>query len=189
MRVCAKQAGCVSISQAELYTQNTYFVFLVLQVFLVQTLANSFVSSIVTIVQDPSQVFTMLSSSIPTASNFYISYFIVQGLGIATSVLTQVVGCVIFNLLYKFLASTPRAMYNKWTTLSALTWGSLMPVYTNIAVISELILGFYISSLANLFRHCLRCYRPSHAFLVDSRYGSVLPCLPLQHSLCHRDED
>ncbi|CEI68570.1 hypothetical protein FVEN_g5283 [Fusarium venenatum] len=136
MRVCAKQAGCVSISQAELYTQNAYFVFLVLQVFLVQTLANSFVSSIVTIVQDPSQVFTMLSSSIPTASNFYISYFIVQGLGIATSVLTQVIGCVIFNILYKFLASTPRAMYNKWTTLSALTWGSLMPVYTNIAVIS-----------------------------------------------------
>ncbi|KAF5018477.1 hypothetical protein F66182_9531 [Fusarium sp. NRRL 66182] len=136
MRLCAKQAGCVSISQAELFTQNAYFVFQVLQVFLVQTLANSFVSSIVTIVNDPTQVFSMLSSSIPTASNFYISYFIVQGLTLATSVLTQVVGCIIFNLLYKFLAGTPRAMYNKWTTLSSLTWGSLLPVYTNIAVIS-----------------------------------------------------
>ncbi|KAM0208719.1 hypothetical protein ACHAQD_010309 [Fusarium lateritium] len=136
MRICAKQAGCVSVSQAELYTQNAYFVFQVLQVFLVQTLANSFVSSIATIVKDPSQVFSMLSSSIPTASNFYISYFIVQGLTIATSVLTQVIGCIIFNLVYKLFASTPRAMYKKWTTLSALTWGSLLPVYTNIAVIS-----------------------------------------------------
>lgn len=136
MRLCARQAGCVSISQAELFTQNAYFVFQVLQVFLVQTLANSFVSSIATIVKDPSQVFSMLSSSIPTASNFYISYFIVQGLTIAVGVLTQVVGCIIFNLLYKFLTSTPRSMYNKWTTLSALTWGSLLPVYTNIAVIS-----------------------------------------------------
>ncbi|KAK2672339.1 Calcium-dependent channel, 7TM region, putative phosphate [Fusarium oxysporum f. sp. vasinfectum] len=136
MRLCARQAGCVSISQAELFTQNAYFVFQVLQVFLVQTLANSFVSSIATIVKDPSQVFSMLSSSIPTASNFYISYFIVQGLTIAVGVLTQVVGCIIFNILYKFLTSTPRSMYNKWTTLSALTWGSLLPVYTNIAVIS-----------------------------------------------------
>ncbi|KAF4973650.1 hypothetical protein FSARC_128 [Fusarium sarcochroum] len=136
MRICAKQAGCVSLSQAELFTQNAYFVFQVLQVFLVQTLANSFVVSIATIVKDPSQVFTMLSQSIPTASNFYIAYFIVQGLTIATSVLTQVIGCVIFNLMYKFLTSTPRSMYNKWTTLSALSWGSLMPVYTNIAVIS-----------------------------------------------------
>ncbi|EWG46290.1 hypothetical protein FVEG_06831 [Fusarium verticillioides 7600] len=136
MRLCARQAGCVSISQAELFTQNAYFVFQVIQVFLVQTLANSFVSSIATIVKEPSQVFSMLSSSIPTASNFYISYFIVQGLTIAVGVLTQVVGCIIFNLLYKFLTSTPRSMYNKWTTLSALTWGSLMPVYTNIAVIS-----------------------------------------------------
>lgn len=137
MRLCARQAGCVSISQAELFTQNAYFVFQVIQVFLVQTLANSFVSSIATIVKEPSQVFSMLSSSIPTASNFYISYFIVQGLTIAVGVLTQVVGCIIFNLLYKFLTSTPRSMYNKWTTLSALTWGSLMPVYTNIAVISR----------------------------------------------------
>lgn len=137
MRVCAKLAGCVSLSQAELFTQNAYFCFQVLQVFLVRTLADSAVASIATIVKDPSQVFTMLSSSIPTSSNFYISYFIVQGLTIATSVLTQVVGCVIFQILYKFLAGTPRAMYTKWTTLSGIMWGSLLPVYTTIALISK----------------------------------------------------
>ncbi|KAM0435938.1 hypothetical protein ACHAPT_002830 [Fusarium lateritium] len=136
MRICAKLAGCVSLSQAELFTQNAYFCFQVLQVFLVRTLADSAVASIATIVKDPSQVFSMLSSSIPTSSNFYIAYFIVQGLTIATSVLTQVVGCVIFQILYKFLAGTPRAMYTKWTTLSGLMWGSLLPVYTTIALIS-----------------------------------------------------
>lgn len=136
MRICAKLAGCVSLSQTELFTQNAYFCFQVLQVFLVRTLADSAVASIATIVKDPSQVFTMLSSSIPTSSNFYISYFIVQGLTIATSVLTQVVGCVIFQILYKFLAGTPRAMYTKWTTLSGVMWGSLLPVYTTIALIS-----------------------------------------------------
>lgn len=88
------------------------------------------------IVGKPGQVFEVLSSSIPKASNFYISYFIVQGLTLATSVLTQVIGLVIFKLLYKLLAGTPRAMYNKWTTLAGVLWGSLLPVYTNIVVVS-----------------------------------------------------
>jgi Mg2+/Co2+ transporter CorB len=79
----------------------------------------------------------MLSSSIPTASNFYISFFIVQGLSIATSVLTQVIGFIMFTLSFRFANRTPRSMYYKWTTLSTLSWGSLIPIHTNMAVISE----------------------------------------------------
>ncbi|KAJ4265006.1 phosphate metabolism protein 7 [Fusarium torreyae] len=174
MRICAKQAGCVSVSQAELFVQNSYFVFQVLQVFLVQTLANSFVVSIATIVKDPSQVFTMLSQSIPTASNFYIAYFIVQGLTIATSVLTQVVGCIIFNLLYKFLTSTPRSMYQKWTRLSALSWGSLLPVYTNIAVITPLMLFWSTIGMALFYL----AYRYNVLFVTETTidtHGLIYP--------------
>lgn len=58
-------------------------------------------------------------------------------MGVAASVLSQVVGFAIFTIIYKFLAKTPRAMYKKWSTLSAISWGSLLPVYTNIAVISK----------------------------------------------------
>lgn len=136
MRALAKVAGCVTLSEAELFTQNAYFVFQVVQVFLIRTITDSAASAIVDIVGNPGSVFNTLSTAIPTSSNFYISYFIVQGLTIATSVMTQVVGCFIFQILYKFLAGTPRAMYTKWTTLSSLMWGSLLPVYTNIAVIS-----------------------------------------------------
>jgi hypothetical protein len=39
--------------------------------------------------------------------------------------------------LYKFLSSTPRSMYKRWTTLSAISWGSVLPVYTCIVVISK----------------------------------------------------
>ncbi|KAJ0128449.1 hypothetical protein HZ326_28459 [Fusarium oxysporum f. sp. albedinis] len=118
-------------SQAELFTQKAYFL-----VFLVQTLSNSFVSSLVTIPRNPTNVFSILSSSIPTASNFYISFFIVQGLAIATKVLTQVIGFIMFTLSFKLANRTPRSMYYKWTKLSTLSWGSLMPIYTNMAVIS-----------------------------------------------------
>lgn len=88
------------------------------------------------IVEDPTSVTSLLAENLPKASNFYISYFLVQGLTIGTSVMTQVVGFFIFMLIYKFLAGTPRAMYTKWANLSAISWGSVLPVYTNIAVIS-----------------------------------------------------
>ncbi|KAK2667899.1 Calcium-dependent channel, 7TM region, putative phosphate [Fusarium oxysporum f. sp. vasinfectum] len=78
MRICARRSGCVSLSQAELFTQKAYF-------------------SLVTILRNPTNVFSILSSSIPTASNFYISFFIVQGLAIATNVLTQVIGFITFT--------------------------------------------------------------------------------------------
>jgi hypothetical protein len=136
MRLCAKLSGATSLAQVELFTQSSYFFFQVVQVFLIRTFTDTASTALVKIVQNPSQVFNVLSTALPTSSNFYISYFIVQGLTIATSVLTQVVGFFVFKILYKFLASTPRAMYIKWTTLSAISWGSVMPVFTNIAVIS-----------------------------------------------------
>ncbi|OAA50486.1 DUF221 domain-containing protein [Metarhizium rileyi] len=136
MRALARLAGAKTNTEAELFTQNAYFCFQVLQVFLIRSVTDAASTAIVQIAGDPSQVFSILGSALPTTSNFYISYFIVQGLTIAIGVVTQVVGMVIFKLLYKFLGSTPRAKYTKWTTLSAILWGSLLPVYTNIVVIS-----------------------------------------------------
>ena len=121
----------------ELFTQNAYFAFQVIQVFLITTLTSSASAVVKKIVDDPSGVTELLAQNIPKASNFYISYFLFQGLPIATGVLTQVVGFFIFTFIYKFLSGTPRAMYQKWANLSAVSWGSVLPVYTNIAVISK----------------------------------------------------
>ncbi|KAK3319368.1 hypothetical protein B0H66DRAFT_559336 [Apodospora peruviana] len=136
MRLCAKLAGEPSLSRVELFTQNAYFVFQVVQVFLITTMSSSASAVAKQIADNPSSVTSILAENLPKSSNFYISYFIVQGLTIATSVLTQVVGFVIFQILYKYLAGTPRALYNKWAHLSAISWGSTLPIYTNIVVIA-----------------------------------------------------
>ncbi|KAH8884814.1 DUF221-domain-containing protein [Thozetella sp. PMI_491] len=136
MRLCAKLAGEPSLSRVELYTQKAYFAFQVIQVFLVATIGSSATAVADQIRQHPESATTILANNLPKAYNLYISYFIVQGLTIATGVLTQVVGFVIFSLLYKYLTGTPRAMYTKWANLSAISWGSTLPVYTNIAVIA-----------------------------------------------------
>ncbi|KAL2153805.1 hypothetical protein VTH82DRAFT_4961 [Thermothelomyces myriococcoides] len=146
MRLCAKLAGEPSDSRVELFTQNAYFAFQVIQVFLVATLSSSATAVAKQIFDNPTSATTILANNLPKSSNLYISYFIVQGLSIATSVLTQVVGFFIFTLMYKFLANTPRALYQKWSTLSAISWGSTMPVYTNISItyscIAPLMLGW-----------------------------------------------
>lgn len=149
MRFCAKKAGEPSVSRVELFTQNAYFAFQVVQVFLITTVASSAASVVYTLVKNPTGVTNLLANNLPTASNFYISYFIVQGLTVASGVISQVTGFIIFRVLYKFLAGTPRKMYQKWSGLSAISWGSTLPVYTNIAVIAitysciaPLVLGF-----------------------------------------------
>lgn len=149
MRICAKLAGEPSLSRVELFTQNAHFAFQVIQVFLITTVSSSASAVGAQIAKDPSSTPTILANNLPKASNFYISYFLVQGLSVAASVVSQVVGFVIFTLLYKYLSGTPRALYNKWANLSAISWGTTLPVYTNITVIAitysgiaPLMLGF-----------------------------------------------
>ncbi|KAJ4387182.1 phosphate metabolism protein 7 [Gnomoniopsis smithogilvyi] len=136
MRLCAKLAGEPSFSRVELFTQNAYFTFQVIQVFLVTTFTSSASAVASQIADDPTSAPTILAQNLPKASNVYISYFIVQGLTVASSVISQVVGFVIFSLLYKYLTGTPRGLYNKWAQLSAISWGSTLPVYTCITVIA-----------------------------------------------------
>ncbi|EKD18296.1 uncharacterized protein L3040_004746 [Drepanopeziza brunnea f. sp. 'multigermtubi'] len=172
MRICGKLAGEPSTSRVELFTQNAYFMFQVIQVFLVVTLAASASALIKQLQNDPGSITSLLAERIPTASNFYISYFIVQGLTVAASVLSQVVGFVIFTLIYKFLANTPRKMYTKWSGLSAISWGSTLPVFTNIAVIgivysciAPLVLGFATIGMSLFYL----AFRYNILFVTDSQ--------------------
>jgi len=136
MRLCAKLSGEPSDSRVELFTQNAYFWFQLIQVFLITTISSSAVATIQAVAQNPGSIFGTLSMALPKSSSFYISYFIVQGITLATGVLTQVVAFAIFVAVLKFLTNTPRALYQKWSALAAISWGSVLPVYTTIAVIS-----------------------------------------------------
>jgi hypothetical protein len=138
MLVCAKLAGNPTNARVELFTQNAYFAFQVVQIFLVVTIGSTASAVVKQIIDTPSSTPTLLATRIPTVSNFYMSYFLVQGLTVASGVISQVVGFVVFKILYKFLAGTPRKMYVKWAGLSAISWGSTLPVFTMIAVIGTL---------------------------------------------------
>ena len=137
LRWMAKVAGKPSLASVELRVQNTYFLFQVVQVFLVTTLSSAASASVVGIIQNPTSVTNLLGQDLPKASNFYISYFILQGLTISSGALVQLVGVILYRVLGKFLDSTPRKMYKRFSSLSGLGWGTVFPVYTLLTVIGE----------------------------------------------------
>lgn len=135
LRMMAKLGGAPSLSAVELRTQNFYFGFQVVQVFLITTLSSAASASVTSIICKPMDAPNLLATNIPKASNFYISYFVLQGLTISSGALLGIAGLIIFKLLGTFLDTTPRKMYKRWSTLSALGWGTVFPVYTNLTVI------------------------------------------------------
>jgi len=78
----------------------------------------------------------LLSTSIPASSNLYLSYFIVQGLGAVSGMLTAVAGLIVTPLLAKFLGSTPRKLFARWNGLNELSYGTVYPIYVNLLIIS-----------------------------------------------------
>lgn len=134
LRLVAKISGCPTSSAVELTVQNYYFAFQVIQVFLVATLGASATAVVDSIVDDPAGAPSLLANNIPTASTFYLSYMILQGLSVASGALLGIVGLILFKVLGKFLDNTPRKMYTRWITLSGLGWGTLFPIYTNLFV-------------------------------------------------------
>ena len=137
LRWMAKTAGKPSVSTVELRVQNSYFLFQVIQVFLVTTITSGASAAGVAIFNDPGSAPTLLASSLPNASNFYISYFVLQGLTFSSAALAQVIGVIIFKILGKFLDSTPRKMYKRFVSLSGLTFGTVFPVFTLLTVIGK----------------------------------------------------
>jgi hypothetical protein len=128
LRFMAKMAGLPTYSAIELRTQAFYFWFQVIQVFIVTTLSSAASAAVPSIIKDPGSVTNLLAENLPLASNFYIDYFILQGLTFSSGALLQIVGLIVSKVLAKLFGSTPRKQYNRWANLSALGWGTVMPI-------------------------------------------------------------
>jgi len=128
LRFLGQVRGLPIQSMIELWTQESFFWFQVVQVFLVTTMTSAASAAVPQILRNPGSLTTVLAQNIPLASNFYISYFILQGLTFASGALLQIVGLILAKVLGKILDKTPRKMYSRWATLSSLGWGTVFPV-------------------------------------------------------------
>ncbi|OBT96739.1 hypothetical protein VE01_04090 [Pseudogymnoascus verrucosus] len=132
LRAVARQSGVPSLSMIELFVLKSYFIFQVVQVFLVTTLTAAISASLTKIIENPLSVQNLLSESLPKASNFYVSYLILQGLAMSA---TRVVHLPSLHRAVFANGKTPRMMSTRWHRLKTIHWGSDFPLFANMGVI------------------------------------------------------
>ncbi|KAL2787967.1 hypothetical protein BJX66DRAFT_268418 [Aspergillus keveii] len=187
-RFCARRAGVPSAARVELFTQTAHFCFQVVQVFLVTTISSAASAATAQIIQDPLSAKDLLAENLPKATNFYISYFLLQGLTTSSLAVVQIMSVLVFKLITTFFDGSPRRLYSQWAALSAISWGNVFPIFTNMGVIAltysciaPLILGFCFVGLYLVYQ----AYRYNFLFVYDIRIdtkGLVYP-RALQHLL------
>lgn len=128
----ARQSGEPSLSMIELFVLKSYFIFQVVQVFLVTTLTAAISASLTKILEDPWSVRNLLSESLPKASNFYVSYLVLQGLAMSA---TRVVHLPSLHRAVFASGKTPRMISTRWHRLKSIHWGSDFPLFANMGVI------------------------------------------------------
>ncbi|KAK3399509.1 hypothetical protein B0T20DRAFT_392525 [Sordaria brevicollis] len=135
LRVCARIAGCPSHALVELYCQSAYFAFQVIQVFLVTTITSAASAAIMDVIKEPLKAPDLLAQNLPKASNFYLSYILVQCLGAGAARLANVGDLFRHDVMNNF-AVDPRKTYYRWRKLTPIHWGAVYPRFTNMGVIA-----------------------------------------------------
>ncbi|KAJ9630118.1 hypothetical protein H2204_008623 [Knufia peltigerae] len=131
------------------WAQNWYFVFQVVQVFLITTFSSGAAAVANKVANEPTSVPTLLAKNLPKASNFYLTYFIIQGLGTASKNIINYSDLFSYLFFYYVMNKTPRQKFNTYTQMKGISWFNVYPKFTNLAVIAiaysciaPLVLGF-----------------------------------------------
>jgi hypothetical protein len=138
LRGCARVAGVPSHALVELFVQHAYFAFQIVQVFLITTLTSAASAALSKILQDPLSVKDLLSENLPKASNFYLSYILIQCLAAGAGRLANFSG-LIKHVIFARATVDPRKRFRRWRQLAKVHWGSEYPRFTNMGVIGMLL--------------------------------------------------
>ncbi|GAV52255.1 hypothetical protein ZYGR_0AG02460 [Zygosaccharomyces rouxii] len=171
-----RKSGCMTVQETDLYCQTWYFAFQVVQVFLVTTCTSSASATVDAIINDPASAMTLLANNLPKASNFYISYFLLQGLSVSSGTLLQVVTLLLSKVIGKILDSTPRKKWNRYCTLAKPTMGVAYPIMELLvsialcySVIAPLILIFSLVGLSLMYLAYVYTLNYVQGFTFDSK--------------------
>lgn len=186
MRIIAKLSGSPTLPEAELTTQTWFFLFQVIQVFLVTTFSSGAAAVATSIARDPSQIPTLLASNLPKASNFYLSYFILQGLTNAPDKLLNYSDLFEYLFYSRYIDLTPRQHFTRYTTMKNIPWAAQYPKFTTMLIIAlaysciaPLVLGFAFVGLS-LFYLAFR-YNMLYVYSIKIESNGACYTRALQH--------
>jgi hypothetical protein len=160
LRYLIQKQGLPLRSLVALKLQDYYFCFLFAQVTLIVSLSAGVTATINETTTGASTVRT-LAKNLPKASNYFLSYVLLQGLSASAN------GLLRFSYMINVFLVSPVVD----TTVSEklqrrcdgdIEWGTFVPVYTNLACIGML-WGYYRSNVTNFeARASVRRHLPHH---------------------------
>ncbi|KAF2752051.1 DUF221-domain-containing protein [Sporormia fimetaria CBS 119925] len=161
-RYIFKKFGEPTNTSAELRVLKWFYVFQVIHVFLVTAIASGSAAAIPQIAkkasEDPASIPIILANNLPTSANFFLTYFIVQGLTKSSDNLLNYSDLLSYLFYDRFFNKTPRQKYKAFTSLRGISWGKVFPKYTNFVIIAiayssiaPLVLGFAAAGLAMFY--------------------------------------
>ncbi|GAW13764.1 hypothetical protein ANO14919_031530 [Xylariales sp. No.14919] len=138
----------------ELKVQQWGYVFQVTQVFLV-TAVFSGAATVASQVADVRAIPVLLATQLPKSSNYYLTYFIVQGITSAADSLLNYSNVLDYLSVEYLIDETPRQKFKRYTNMKDIAWGDVFPKFTNFAIIAiaysciaPLVLGFAAAGLS-----------------------------------------
>ncbi|KAI0070905.1 DUF221-domain-containing protein [Panus rudis PR-1116 ss-1] len=136
LRLLARFEGVPQRTGIELSLMTRYFLFQILHSFLIVTLSSGIIAALPGLVNNPGSIPTLLAQNLPKASNFFLTYIILQGLSGTAAGFLQVVPLIMYYVKLFLMGSTPRSIYNIKYTGRNVAWGTLWPVTTLLVVIT-----------------------------------------------------
>lgn len=145
-----------TVHEGRLLFQRWYFVFLFIHLFLTVSISSGLAAILDRLLGNVKSVPSLLAENLPQASNYFLSYILMQALFVSASLLSQAVRfCASFCAKY-FGTQTPHLLCAQ--QLFQLDWGYILPIYTNLACIGKLASLSLLSSLIlgsdYLFGYC-----------------------------------
>ncbi|TCD61098.1 hypothetical protein EIP91_009035 [Steccherinum ochraceum] len=113
-----------------------YYLFLVIHGFLVVTLSSSITATASHLISNPTQAVSELASQLPSASIFFLTWTITQGLTGAGSALLQVGVLFMYFVKKFFLGRTPRQAYRVTFRMPKADFGLVLPRISLLATIA-----------------------------------------------------
>lgn len=104
--------------------------------FLITTLTSAASAAFTDVLQNPLSAKDLLSQNLPKASNFYLSYILVQCLAGSSGQLLSAFDLIRHTISARAIES-PRQRYKIWYKLRRRRWGAVFPVFTNMGVIGK----------------------------------------------------
>ncbi|KJZ75460.1 hypothetical protein HIM_05156 [Hirsutella minnesotensis 3608] len=135
LRFLGAHSGIPSATLVELFVQKAYFAFQVVQVFLVTTLTSAASAAFTDILQNPLKAKDVLATNLPMASNFYLSYILIQCIASSGTNIMQLFSIIRHYALSR-LSTVPRSQHQTWRRLRPTRWGGVFPVFANMGVIA-----------------------------------------------------